>query len=265
VFQRIMACNTVSKEMQSIKKAKDSGALAFFGDKYGETVRVVSVGDYSKEFCGGTHLNCTGQIALVKIVAESAIAQGIRRIEAKTGTGALAHFREQEGQLEGIAQTLKTAKEEIPSRLKKQDAMTKGLLKELEGFRFDAARLSLEKVNKQADVINGIKLIVHLMPNTDMALLRKASDLLKSKSAGVFVILGSVQDDNAYLLAASSADAVKKGLKANECITQAAPLIGGRGGGKPQLAQAGSKDPSKIDQALKEAEKWAKTILLKSG
>ncbi len=265
VFQRIMACDPVAKKVMSIKEARDSGALAFFGDKYGETVRVVTVGDYFKEFCAGTHLDNTGQIALLKIVGESAIAQGIRRIEAKTGTGALAHLREQEGQLETIARRLKTAKEDIPARIEKLEAQNKALLKELAGFRFDAARAELESVSEKAETLEGIKLIVHVMPNADISLLRKASDLLKAKHAGVFVVLGSTVDDNAYLLAAASADAVKKGLKANECIARAAILIGGRGGGKPQLAQAGSKDPSKINEALKAAGDWAKAILLKSG
>ena len=258
VNERILNCDTVVKDLLPIEQARKSGALAFFAEKYGKVVRVVSISDYSKEFCGGTHLDSTGQIGLFKIVSESAIAQGIRRLEAKTGTCALEHITEQENQLTKISQILKAPAEELVDRLNVQSNRLKKLEKELEQFRFESIKGTIDTILKKAENINGTQIINHSFKNVNMELLRKISDLLRQKTKSAVILLGTRTEDNASLLLTVSDDLIKKGIKANEMIKEISPLINGSGGGRPQLAQAGSKEVNKIDSALKQANQMIK-------
>ncbi len=251
----IRSCDPVTKQSLPIAEARKSGALAFFAEKYGEVVRVVSVGNYSKEFCGGTHLDFTGQIGVFKITGESAIAQGIRRLEAKTGVGALKDINQHEEELEKIAETLKTPIEDVGRRLAQQTARLKRLEKELHESRFETVKNSIDTIIAKASVHHNVKLIHHLFEEMDMEMLRKISDLLKQKCKSVIIVLGAREDDNASLLLAVSDDVVKRGIKANELIKELATLIDGRGGGRPELAQAGSKAVGKIEKAVQEAAK----------
>lgn len=261
VNERILNCDTVTKDLLPIEQARKSGALAFFAEKYGKIVRVVSINDYSKEFCGGTHLDSTGQIGLFKITAESAIAQGIRRLEAKAGTCALEHITKQENQLTKISQILKAPVEELIDRLNAQSNRLKQLEKEMEQFRFDAIKNSVNDILKKAENVNGTQIISHSFKNVNMELLRRVSDLLKQKTKSAIILLGAHTQDNASLLLAVSDDLIKKGIKANEMIKEIAPLINGSGGGRPQLAQAGSREIGKVNSAIDQANQLLKEKL----
>ncbi|MBF0521827.1 MAG: alanine--tRNA ligase [Candidatus Omnitrophica bacterium] len=256
----VLYCDTVTKDYLSIEEAKNSGALAFFAEKYGDVVRVVSVSNYSKEFCGGTHLDSTGQIGLFKIVGESAIAQGIRRIEAKTGINAFEYVKGQEKQLLEISRLLKVPSAEIVERIDHQIKKTRDLEKELEKYRFDVIKASVDTIIAHADSVGGVKIITHCFTNVDMETLRKVADLIKQKAPSAIAVLGATNEDAASLLVTVSDDLVKKEIKANELIKPLAILIEGSGGGRPQLAQAGSKQPSKIAKAIEQA----KTIIKES-
>ena len=254
----IRACDEVVKEVLPIEEAREKGALAFFAEKYGDVVRVVSIGNYSTEFCGGTHLSSTGQIGTFKIVSENAIAQGIRRFEAVTGIGALDQIKETEAILESIAKTLKSPINETKIRVNSQMKRIKDLEKELEKFRFDAVKNSIDQILDNASDLNGSKIITHSFDGLDMNILRKVCDLIKQKSKSSIIVLGAKSQDNASILIAITDDLVKKGFKANDIIKEVAPLINGSGGGKPQLAQAGSKEVDKVDNAITQANRIIK-------
>ena len=258
VNERVLGCDTIIKDLLPIEQARQSGALAFFAEKYGNVVRVVSINDYSKEFCGGTHLDSTGQVGLFKIVSESAIAQGIRRLEAKTGTYALDHVTKLENQLTTITQILKTPAEELVDRLNAQSNRLKQLEKEAGQFRFEAIKGSIDAILLKAENINGTKIISHSFKDVNMELLRKVADLLKQKTKSAVILLGAHTQENASLLLSVSNDLVKRGIKANEIIKEISPLINGSGGGRPELAQAGSKETGKINSAIEQANQLLK-------
>jgi len=254
----IRNCDPVMKEIMPIKQARDKGALAFFADKYGDTVRVVSIGDYSKEFCGGTHLDSTGEIGLFKITEDCAIAQGIRRLEAKVEKAALDYTIEQEQQLDKVSKILKSPRTEVVNRLNAQTKKLKQMEKDLEKFRFEAVKSSMDSILDGSDIQNGTKIISHLFEDSDMNLLRKISDLIKCKSKSSVIVLGSKSEEQASILLSVSDDLVKKGIKASDLIQDIAPLIGGRGGGRAGLAQAGSKETGKVKKAIEEATRLIK-------
>ncbi|MDP8211691.1 MAG: alanine--tRNA ligase [Candidatus Zapsychrus exili] len=257
----ILSCCTVTKDYMSTKEAVQNGALAFFAEKYGETVRVISIGNTSKELCGGTHLDSTGQIGLFKIVSESAIAQGIRRIEAKTGLNALRDIKNQEKQLLKISRKLKAPADEIVGRVSMQSKKIKELEKELEKYRFETIKESIDSIVCDSESVGNTKIITHCFKNADMGLLRKVSDIVKQKAKSSIIALGSSLDDNAYILLSVSDDIIKKDIKANEIIKEIAVLIDGSGGGSPKLAQAGSKEASKVNAAIQKSKNIIKEML----
>lgn len=261
VNTRVQMCDAVSKDVMSLEKARKSGALAFFAEKYGETVRVVSVGDYSKEFCGGTHLQYTGEIGLFKITGESAIAQGIRRIEARTGKAALEWIDRQREQLRKIAEIVKSPESELLEKISAQTKRLKQLEKDLSRFRFDAVKHEIDGMIKKAKKFDGVSVIAHIFSDVDIAILRQIADLINSKLKNGVAVIGSTSGENAYLLIAASDGAVKKGIKANDLIKEIAPVMDGSGGGRPALAQAGSKKAAGLPKAVKEAEKRIKELL----
>ena len=258
VNERVLNCDTVTKDILPIEQAQKSGALAFFAEKYGKVVRVVTINEYSKEFCGGTHLDSTGQIGLFKVTAESAIAQGIRRLEAKTGTAALQYVTDEELQLTEMSRILKAPTALLVDRLNAQTRKLKQLEKEVDLFRFEAIKGSMDTILDQAENFDGVKIVSHVFKDVTVELLRKVSDLLKQKSKSSVIVLGAHAQENASILLAVTDDLVRKGIKANELITEIAPLINGSGGGRPQLAQAGSKEAKKVGQAIQQANKLIK-------
>jgi alanyl-tRNA synthetase len=261
VNEYVRACVTVNKDIMSIDEAKKSGALAFFAEKYGDRVRVVSIDKISKEFCGGTHIDATGQIGLFKIVSESAIAQGIRRIEAKTGVGALEFVRQEEKLLSEAAKTLKSPVNELVNRINLQSKRLKELESENEEVRFERIKDSLDQIINDSAVVGTSRLISSTFINIEMGLLRKVADLVKQKAKSAVIILGSRTVESASIIIAVSDDLIERNIKANELITPVAAMINGNGGGRPQLAQAGSKEIAKVDLAVKEAERIAREKL----
>jgi alanyl-tRNA synthetase len=254
----IRHCDVVHKKEMSIEEAKKSGALAFFAEKYGEKVRVVSVGDYSKEFCGGTHLDSTGQIGLFKITSEGAVAQGIRRLEAVTGTGALEYVKARERLLEKAAAVLKAPVDELVSRVEVQAKRVKDLEKEVANLNFYVIKDSLSKEIENAEQVNGITFFYRRYPNIDVNTLRRVSDLVMQKCPTAVTLLASTTADDVAVIVSLSADLVKKGISAGDIVKKLAPLFNGSGGGRPNLAQAGGKDPAKFLSVFDKAKALVK-------
>lgn len=253
VNEMILSAEAVTKEYMDIEQARDSGALAFFAEKYGKVVRVVSIGEYSKEFCGGTHLNSIGQIGLFKITSESAVAQGIRRLEARTGLGALDYVNGQEKTLDDIAKAIKSSQGEILNKVQLSLARMKTLEKEHEKIQLSQLKGAIDSLVDKAQNFNGTKVISHIFADVTIDSLKQINDMLKQKTKSAVIVLGARADSGAALLISVSDDLIKKGIKANEMAKDLAPIINGNGGGRPQLAQAGSKDTSNLDKALEQA------------
>lgn len=252
VNRYILGCHEIKKEVLAIEKAKQSGALAFFAEKYGDTVRVVTIGPFSKEFCGGTHLKLTGQIGPFKVVSETAVAQGVRRIEAFTGMSTFEYLFMEENELKRTSLIVKSPILEVSGHVKQLAERVKELEKQTEKLRMSSIQEEVDQFLQTAEVVNGTKLVSHVFQGANMDALRKVSDRIKQKTKSSVAILGSRSDEDAYLLITVSDDLVEKGLKAGELIKEIAPLMGGSGGGRPQMAQAGSKNPDKIQSAVQQ-------------
>ncbi len=234
----IRRADPVTTEVLAIEEAKKKGALAFFAEKYGQTVRVVSIGDYSREFCGGTHVSSTGEIEAIKIVSEGSVAQGIRRVEAVTGKNDVEKFLEKKQQEFAIMERVKSKKQQE---------------KENQDVYFEELKSSVDEMIKAGENIKGSNLIIRSLEDIDIALLRKLSDLLKQKVKSGIFILGTKGPQDASVILSVTDDLVARGIKANELMGQITLLMDGSGGGRPQLAQAGSKSPQKLDGALAKA------------
>ena len=255
VNDRILDCGKVSKETMSLYAAKDKGALAFFAEKYSDTVRVVAIDRYSTELCGGTHLDSTGQIGIFKIISESAIAQGIRRIEAKTGTGALAFIAEQEDLLRGLSKLMKSPTDELAERAALQIQRIKHLEKELEKYQVTAILKGLPEILSSARDLNGTRVVTHIFEGIPVNVLRKVTDAIKQQSDAI-VILASRARHDAHVLAVVSPALVKAGFSAQDIIQFIAERIQGNGGGRANMAQAGSQKPELLADALRQAENY---------
>lgn len=253
VNEKILSCDAVTKQIMPIAEARHSGALAYFAEKYGETVRVVSIQDYSKEFCGGTHLDITGQIGLFKMISEGAVAQGIRRIEAITGKCALGLVDEQAQELNRIAQMIHAPVQNLVERIAIQIKNLKQLEKQFAEIKLRAVQDSILDILKNSLRFKKGQIIVHAFKDIEPEALRKISDLIKQKVKSAIIVLGSRNSTQASILISVTEDLIHQGIKANDLIQWIAPLIEGTGGGRPQLAQAGSKKVNKIEAALKKA------------
>ncbi|MBQ8753360.1 MAG: alanine--tRNA ligase, partial [Clostridia bacterium] len=238
----------VTAEM-TLEEAKKTGAMALFGEKYGETVRVVSMGDFSKELCGGTHVTHTGAITLFKLLSESGIAAGVRRIEALTGEGVLNYYKELEARIEGIAAQLKVKTPEIENKLTHMAAEMKAMQSENESLKSKLAQQSLGDILDKAVEVKGVQVLAAQVEGLDAAGLREFGDNLKDKCSGV-IVLASQKDGKVSLLTLVSAEAQKQGAHAGQIVKAVAQLCGGNGGGKPDAAMAGAKDAGKLNDAL---------------
>jgi len=250
VNEIILSDLPVITRVMPVDEAKKEGAMALFGEKYGDTVRVVSVGDYSKELCGGTHLKASGEAGLIKIISENGIAAGVRRIEALTGTGALQWYKDRERLLNEVSEAVKTNPDEV---LQKVTALTdelKNTKKELEEIKRKMVSSSLDDVLKNSQEVSGIKVVAARMDQLDMNDLRNTSDMLKNKLGSSVVVLASGLDNKVNIIVSATKDAVDKGIHCGKIIGEAAKAAGGGGGGRPDMAQAGGKDISGIDKAL---------------
>ena len=227
-----------------------SGAMALFGEKYQEKVRVVEVPGFSKELCGGTHVPATGTIGLFKIMGEGGIAAGVRRIEAVTGPAAFARFRSAEEILDSIQADTKIARQEMPAWIEKLQAQIRDLQHQILDLKAQAARANISGMLERAREIGGIKVVADTLPEIDRASLRNLADELKQKLGSGVVVLGSPQEEKVALVVMVTPDICQK-IPAGKIIKQIAPLVGGAGGGKPELAEAGGKDSSRLADAIK--------------
>ena len=249
VNREIQASLPVETQIMGIEDAKKSGAMALFGEKYGEEVRVVSMGDFSKELCGGTHVTNTSQIMLFKIVSESGIAAGVRRIEALTGNNVIAYYQEIEKKLSDAAKALKTSPAEIEEKISHLLAEVKSLQSENESLKSKMAQESLGNVMDQVVEVKGVKLLAASVPDVDMNGLRDLGDQL---GEGV-VVLASAAGGKVSLLAMATDGAMKQGAHAGNLVKALAAVVGGGGGGRPNMAQAGGKNPEKVADAVAKA------------
>lgn len=238
-----------TKEM-SIEEAKKSGAMALFGEKYGDTVRVVQMGEFSSELCGGTHVKSTGMIGSFKILSESGVAAGVRRIEAVTGSNVTAYYQKLEEELNAAAKTLKTTPSNLVERCEHLMAEMKALQSENESLKSKAAKEALGDVMDQVQDVKGVKLLAAKAPDVDMNGLRELGDQLKEKLGDGVVVLLSEKEGKVNLIAMATDGAMAKGAHAGNLIKGIAAVVGGGGGGRPNMAQAGGKNPAGIDEAI---------------
>ena len=253
VNQEIQASLPVVTDVMDLKDAKKTGAMALFGEKYEEKVRVVSMGDFSRELCGGTHVANTGEITLFKIVSEAGISAGVRRIEALTGTHVLDYYKKMEEELTEASRLVKATPAELLEKLNHLLAENKALHSENESLKSKMAQSSLGDVMDKVVEIQGIKLLAAKLDDVDMNGLRDLGDQLKEKLGDGVVILSSVKDGKVSLLAMATDAAMKAGAHAGNLVKALAKEVGGGGGGRPNMAQAGGKDPSKLDAAMAKA------------
>ena len=253
VNEKIQEGLDVSTEVLSIEDAKKTGAKALFGEKYGDTVRVVSMGEFSKEFCGGTHVKNTADIKAFKILSESGIAAGTRRIEAITGDNVLSYYAEVEKTLNEAAKAAKCSTADLTDKITKMLAEIKALNSEIESLKSKAAKESLGNVENDIKEVNGVKVIATNVSGVDMNGLRDLGDQLKTKIESGVVVIASETDGKVNLIAMVTDDAIKKGAHAGNLIKEISGLVGGGGGGRPNMAQAGGKNPAGIDECLVKA------------
>ena len=248
VNAKIAEAIPVVTDIMSIDEARKTGAMALFGEKYGAEVRVVKMGDFSKELCGGTHVDNTGTIGVFKIVSEGSVASGVRRVEAITGKAVLDHFNAIEAAFNEAAAKAKVRPEGLAAKIEDLQAQIKELSSELESIKAKAAQDAVGQV--EAEEVNGIKLITKRVDGVDTNGLRNLSDQLKEQMGDGVVVLASANEGKVMLIVAATDGAVAKGAHAGNIIKAIAPLVGGGGGGKPNMAQAGGKDASGIEAAL---------------
>ena len=253
VNEKIAEDLPVETKVMSLEEAKKTGAMALFGEKYGDTVRVVMIGDFSRELCGGTHVGHTGDIASFKILSESGVAAGIRRIEALTGRNVTAYYQEMEEKLAETARILKTTPASLIERAEHLMTELKSLQSENESLKSKAAKEALGDVMDQVVEVNGVKLLATKVSGVDMNGLRDLGDQLKAKIAEGVVVLMSDLDGKVNMVAMATDGAMKKGAHAGNLIKGIAALVGGGGGGRPNMAQAGGKNPAGIDEAIKKS------------
>ena len=253
VNEEIQAALPVVTQVMNLEEAKKSGAMALFDEKYAEDVRVVSMGEFSKELCGGTHVDNTGVITAFKIVSESGIAAGVRRIEALTGAGVFRYYREQEERLLEAAKLLKASPASVAEKIGHLLTEMKALQSENEALKSRAARDALGDVMNQVQEVKGVRLLAAKVEGVDMNGLRDLGDQLKEKLGEGVVLLASVADGRVSLMATATDGAMKAGAHAGNLIKAIASVVGGGGGGRPNMAQAGGKNPAGVDEALAKA------------
>ncbi len=244
--------DSLKTKMMTLSEAKKQGALAFFGEKYETKVRMVLVGDFSKELCGGTHLDSTGSIGIFKIIQEGSVASGVRRIEAVTGTFAYKMIKDQQRLISDVSSVLNVPKENIIAELKKGLAYTKEIEKQLHSQKLDNIQESIPILLKKAEAINNINIITAIENNRDMDLLRRAVDMVKQQTNNTVIALASQDGPRVLLVIGITPDLLARGLDASILIRAVAKEIGGSGGGRKDFAQAGGNKPENLEKAFQE-------------
>ncbi|MDX8289943.1 alanine--tRNA ligase [Metabacillus indicus] len=260
VNEQIWKSIGVNIELKPIAEAKEMGAMALFGEKYGDIVRVVQVGDYSLELCGGCHVDNTASIGMFKLVAESGIGAGTRRIEAVTGQGAYQLVKDQLSILSDVAGKLKSSPKDAANRVDALLLEVRSLQRENESLTAKLGNVEAGSLLSQAAEIDGVTLLASKVSAKDMNSLRSMVDELKQKLGSAVVILGAAHDGKVSLAAGVTGDLVKKGYHSGKLIKEVAARCGGSGGGRPDMAQAGGKEPEKLESALEYASEWMKTV-----
>ncbi|MDF2789500.1 MAG: alaS [Neobacillus sp.] len=260
VNEKIWKNIEVNISLKPIAEAKSMGAMALFGEKYGDIVRVVKVGEYSLELCGGCHVPNTSVIGLFKIVSEGGIGAGTRRIEAVTGESAYQLMNDQVALLKDAAEKLKTNPKEVVNRIEVLMAEIKQLQRENESFAAKLGNIEAGNLVSKAKQIDGVTVLAAKVQASDMNNLRNMADDLKQKIGSAVILLGSVNEGKVNLIAAVTKDLIDKGYHAGKLIKEVATRCGGGGGGRPDMAQAGGKDPEKLDSALQFVDEWVKSI-----
>lgn len=257
VVNHVIAANyEVKAELMSMEDAQKSGAMMLFGEKYGDEVRVLTMGDFSAELCGGTHVKRTGDIGLFKIVVEGGVAAGVRRIEAVTGEGALAYIQAQDALIKEAAGVLKAqTSDEVVAKITALQDNVKSLEKELAKLKGQLAASAGDSLSDAAADVNGVKVLAVELPGADNTALRETLDKLKDKLGSAAVVLAAKGDGKVALVAGVTADLTGK-LKAGELVNFVAQQVGGKGGGRPDMAQAGGTQPENLDAALKGVQAW---------
>ena len=254
VNAEILANAATSAKVMSLDDAQKTGAMMLFGEKYGESVRVLEIGS-SKELCGGTHVQRTGDIGIFKILSESGVAAGVRRVEAITGDRALTYLQKLDTQINQLAASLKATPSDLAQRITQLQDHARSLEKELERLGSKLAASQGDELMSQAVEVNGVKILAALLEGADAKVLRETLDQLKNKLKSAAIVLASVQDGKVQLAAGVTADTIAK-VKAGDLVNHVAQQVGGKGGGKPDMAMAGGTDPKGLTVALKSVQAW---------
>lgn len=250
VNKEILEGLDVVTEVMTLEEARKTGAMALFGEKYGDTVRVVRMGDFSTELCGGTHVKNTSQIGSFKIISESGVAAGIRRIEALTGENVRAYYDELEKKLNEAAELLKTSPSDVPEHIGRLQKELKEVRSENESLKSKAARDALGDIMNKVQDVDGVKVLASALENVNMNELRGLGDELKQKLGEGVILLASGENGKVSLMCMAGDEAQKRGAQAGKIIKAAAAIVGGGGGGRPNMAQAGGKNPEKIPEMI---------------
>ncbi len=257
---QILASYPVESRVMSIDDARATGAMALFGEKYGDEVRVVGMDAFSTELCGGTHVSSSGEIGLFRILSESGIAAGVRRIEGVTGEGALEHVESGEQTLQQLALLLKGSRESVGEKVQALLEQNRKLEKELERMKSKLANASSSDLVSAAVEVDGVKILTAHLEGADVKTLRSTMDQLKDKLGTAAILLATASEGKVVLVAGVTSNATER-IKAGEMIRHAAPLVGGKGGGRPDMAQGGGNNPDGIPQAIESAREWAQQTL----
>ena len=258
VNDAILDALEISCENMSINDAKNKGAMALFGEKYGDEVRVVSMGDYSIELCGGTHLTNTSQIGMFKILSEGGVAAGVRRIEAITGRAVYNYLKEKEQVIADVCANLKTKEDSLSQRVTFLLEENKNLSKELHEVKTKMSLQSIDSVLDSKVDINGVSLVTTKFSGMDMNTLKDVADKLRDKLVSGVVVLANTAEDKVNFVVTATEDVVKKGIHSGNIVKEVATIAGGKGGGRPNMAQAGAPDITKVDEALNHASEVVK-------
>ncbi len=261
VNREIMKVNNVVTNIMNIEEAKKEGAIALFDNKYKNDVRVVSVGDFSKELCGGTHVRNSGEIGMFKIISEAGVAAGIRRIEAITGLKAMEYVNYKNGILKEAAQILKCNEKEIINKLNHQVLEMKEKEKEIEALKLKLASGAEDEILNKVKEIKGVKVAAAVVKDIDANALRELGDKIRNKMQSGVVVLGSDYKGKVLFVAMATKDTVNKGIHCGKIIKEIATIAGGGGGGRPDMAQAGGKDPNKLEEAIKTVETVVESLV----
>ena len=240
----------VETKLMTLEEAKETGAMALFDDKYGDKVRVVCVGEFSKELCGGTHVKNSGEIGLFKIIGESGVAAGTRRIEAITGFNAIKYVEEKQNLLKDACHALKCAEKDVLNRIAAQGAEIKEKEKEIAELKSKLTSGAEDDIIKSAKEMNGIKVVSYALEEVDGNALRDLADKIRNKIGTGVVVLMSNNGGKVNLVAMATKDSLAKGVHCGNIIKSVAQIVGGGGGGRPDMAQAGGKNPAGISEAV---------------